>query len=71
MIRIHQRLKEEKLVSRMLLQVHDELVFELAPSEAKHVSDMVKVEMEHAADLSVPLVVDMGIGPNWLETKSH
>ncbi len=71
MIRIHLRLRQEKLQSRMLLQVHDELVFELAPAEGKAVSEMVKNEMEHAALLSVPLVVDLGVGPNWLETKSH
>jgi len=71
MIKIHERIKVEELKSQMLLQVHDELVFELAPGETEYVSQMVKHEMEHAADLSVPLVVDLGIGVNWLETKSH
>jgi DNA polymerase-1 len=53
----------------MLLQVHDELVFEVLPSELEEVSNLVKHEMEHAAQLSVPLVVDLGVGKNWLETK--
>jgi DNA polymerase-1 len=54
----------------MLLQVHDELVFEIPPSELDDASGLVKHEMEHAATLAVPLVVDLGSGQNWLETKS-
>ena len=53
----------------MLLQVHDELVFEAPASELDYVSSLVKQEMQEAAQLSVPLVVDLGIGSNWLETK--
>jgi len=53
----------------MLLQVHDELVFEVPGPELEQVSALVKFEMEHAADLSVPLVVDLGSGENWLATK--
>jgi len=53
----------------MLLQVHDELVFEAPPAELEVVSEMVRREMESAAQLSVPLVVDLGAGSNWLETK--
>jgi DNA polymerase-1 len=53
----------------MLLQVHDELVFEVFPEEMETVKVLVKHEMEHAAELSVPLVVDLGVGKNWLETK--
>jgi DNA polymerase-1 len=53
----------------MLLQVHDELVFEVPGPELEAVSDLVKAEMEGAARLSVPLVVDVGTGRNWLETK--
>ena len=55
--------------SKMLLQVHDELVFEVFPDELDQVKELVKYEMEHAAQLSVPLVVDLGVGNNWLETK--
>jgi DNA polymerase-1 len=55
--------------SRMLLQVHDELVFEAPPQEVEYISTLVQREMQEAAQLSVPLVVDLGIGSNWLETK--
>jgi len=53
----------------MLLQVHDELLFEIFPEEMETVRALVKHEMEHAAQLSVPLVVDLGAGKNWVETK--
>jgi DNA polymerase I len=69
MIRIHDRLLDERLSARMLLQVHDELVFELPEDELDIVTTLVKSEMEHAAVLSVPLIVDVGSGRNWLETK--
>jgi DNA polymerase I len=69
MIRIDDALRRRQLESKMLLQVHDELVFEVPPAELETVSEMVKHEMEHAAELSVPLVVDLGVGKNWLETK--
>ena len=69
MIRIHDTLHHDKLSAKMLLQVHDELVFEVPPEELNAVERMVRHEMEHAAELSVPLVVDMGKGVNWLEAK--
>jgi len=69
MIRIDDALKTRQLQSKMLLQVHDELVFEALPEELDQVQELVKYEMEHAAELSVPLVVDLGVGKNWLETK--
>jgi len=69
MIRIHERLLAERLSARMLLQVHDELVFEVPGPELDTVTALVRGEMEHAAELSVPLVVDVGSGRNWLETK--
>jgi DNA polymerase I len=69
MIRIDEALRRGHLESKMLLQVHDELVFEVTPVELDAVSGIVNHEMEHAADLSVPLVVDLGVGKNWLETK--
>jgi DNA polymerase I len=69
MIRIDDALRTRKLQSKMLLQVHDELVFEVHPDELDRVSKLVKHEMENAAELSVPLVVDLGVGKNWLETK--
>ncbi|HET9776653.1 MAG TPA: DNA polymerase I, partial [Gemmatimonadaceae bacterium] len=69
MIRIDDALRSEGLQSKMLLQVHDELVFEVPREELDAVQQLVKYQMEHAAQLSVPLVVDLGVGPNWLETK--
>ncbi len=70
MIRIHRRLRSERMQARMLLQVHDELVFELPPEEADQLRQLVIGEMEGAANLSVPLVVDVGIGANWVDTKA-
>ena len=69
MIRIDQLLRGSKYESMMLLQVHDELVFEVAAGELDEITGLVKREMEGAASLSVPLVVDIGTGKNWLETK--
>ena len=69
MIRIDRRLRTEAFESRMLLQVHDELVFEGPPGEVERLQAMVRQEMEGAAQLSVPLVVDIGTGANWVETK--
>jgi DNA polymerase-1 len=69
MIHIHERLLAERFSARMLLQVHDELVFEVPGPELDAVSAVVRAEMEGAATLSVPLVVDVGTGKNWLETK--
>jgi DNA polymerase-1 len=65
MIRIDARLAKEKLAARMTLQVHDELVFDVPEKEADAVSELVRHEMEHVIELSVPLVADVGIGPNW------
>jgi DNA polymerase-1 len=69
MIRIDAALRARALASRMLLQVHDELVFEVPEAELAALSELVVQEMEHAAELSVPLVVDTGTGDNWLTTK--
>jgi DNA polymerase-1 len=69
MIRIDRVIGERRLEARMLLQVHDELVFEVPPGELSAVSAMVKEEMEGAAKLSVPLLVDVGVGDNWVSAK--
>ncbi|MEP6571231.1 MAG: DNA polymerase I [Gemmatimonadota bacterium] len=69
MERIHTTLRESGLRSRMLLQVHDELVLEAPEAELLEVRDIVTMRMEHAATLKVPLVVDVGIGANWLDAK--
>ncbi len=69
MIRIHRALKDGALQSRMLLQVHDELVFEAPEAEIEILRGLVRTHMEQAAELRVPLVVDIGVGPNWLDAK--
>jgi DNA polymerase-1 len=51
----------------MLLQVHDELVFEVPPEEEARLSELVAVEMAGALDVSVPVVVDVGVGPTWAD----
>ena len=67
MINIFNRLKERKLKSKMIMQVHDELVFETPKSEIDAMKELVRSEMENAIELSVPIKVDIGIGNNWLE----
>ncbi|HEU4497163.1 MAG TPA: DNA polymerase I [Flavobacterium sp.] len=67
MINIHRRLISESWKSKMLLQVHDELVFDVHNSELENIKPMIKEEMENAFKLEVPLIVDLGIGQNWLE----
>ncbi len=69
MIRIDSALSAPGLRTKMILQVHDELVFEAPPEEIEVVTVTVQREMEQAAVLSVPLVVDIGVGDNWMETK--
>jgi DNA polymerase-1 len=69
MIRIHTAMGEQGLRSRMLLQVHDELVFEVPPEELEIMRTLVQEHMERVVDLRVPLVVDIGVGPNWLDAK--
>jgi DNA polymerase-1 len=69
MIRIDQALSEHHFAARMLLQVHDELVFEVPPEELESVTELVKREMENVATLRVPLVAEVGVGPNWRDAK--
>ena len=65
MIRMHERLADRRHQARMLLQVHDELVFEVDESELMPIARLVREVMESAAELTVPLVVDISSGPNW------
>jgi len=67
MVRIYHRLHEKKMKSRMILQVHDELVFDAPPEELNELKEIVVYEMENALPLKVPVVVETGIGKNWLE----
>jgi DNA polymerase I len=69
MIRIADRLRRESRAARMLLSVHDELVFEVPSAELVEVRELVVHEMEHAVELSVPLKVETGSGANWLDAK--
>jgi len=67
MINIHKKLVSENWKSKMLLQVHDELVFDVHNSELEKIKPMIKYEMENAIKLDVPLVVEMGTGKDWLQ----
>lgn len=67
MVRIANRMKAEKLRAEMILQVHDELNFNVPEDETDRLAQLVREEMEHVIPLSVPLKVDIGIGDNWLE----
>jgi DNA polymerase-1 len=67
MIRIDERLKSESVDAVMLLQIHDELLFEVKQNAVDHATAIIVGEMEHVVKLSVPLVVDVGVGKNWFE----
>ncbi len=65
MISIDRQLAERNLKTRMVLQVHDELLFEVPAGETAAVEALVRAEMEGVIQLSVPLVADLAFGPNW------
>ena len=67
MIKIHQELEEKKLQSKMILQVHDELVFDALNSELDVLRQLIEKAMKNALPLDVPLEVEMNTGNNWLE----
>ena len=67
MINIHKKLISENWKSKMLLQVHDELVFDVHNSELEKIQPMIKHEMENAFIMAVPLEVEIGVGNDWLE----
>ncbi|MEJ2636536.1 MAG: DNA polymerase I, partial [Calditrichia bacterium] len=67
MINIQRRLEKENLCTKMILQVHDELVFEVKAGELETLREMVRYEMEKAIPLDVPVKVDIGVGKNWLD----
>jgi len=69
MVNIDRRLREENYQAAMLLQVHDELVFEAPLDETHKLCAMVKHEMEGVRPLEVPLVADLGVGENWRDAK--
>jgi len=67
MINIDEAMEQEKFKSSMILQVHDELVFDVYKPELNQVTELVKFHMENAVQIGVPLTVEMDIGSNWLE----
>lgn len=67
MIKIQKELEKEKLQTKMLLQVHDELIFEAPIEELEIAQNIIKMEMENAVETQVPLLVEVGVGNNWLE----
>jgi DNA polymerase I len=69
MIRIDEEIRKSGLKSRMTLQVHDELVFEVPESEVDRMKTLVRHHMEEAHTLGVPLLVEIGVGPNWRDLE--
>jgi DNA polymerase-1 len=69
MIALDREIAERKLRSKMTLQVHDELLFDVVPEEAEELRALVKHEMEHVAEFSIPIVADVGLGLNWRDIK--
>ena len=69
LIKVDKALKEAKLNSKMVLQIHDELIFKVDKNEKEQLYQLVKDIMTHALDLSVPLEVDGGFGESWYEAK--
>ena len=67
MIKIDEKLEEQNLKTKMLLQVHDELLFESPLEEVEIAKTLIKTEMESAFETKVPLLVEVGVGNNWLE----
>jgi len=69
MISLDRKLAERKLKTRMVLQVHDELLFEVPHGETAEVAALVQADMEGVVKLKVPLVADVGVGANWRDLK--
>jgi DNA polymerase-1 len=69
MIALDRIMTERKYHSKMTLQVHDELLFDVVPEEAQEMQQLVKHEMENVAQFSIPIVADVGLGGNWRDIK--
>jgi DNA polymerase-1 len=69
MVRVFNRLKEQDLKAKLILQIHDELIIDCPKSEQTQAEEILKFEMENAAELSVPLVADLKSAENWYDAK--
>lgn len=69
MVRVNVKLKEKNMKSRLILQIHDELLIEAWMEELDEVKEILKTEMMHAADLEIPLEIDINTGSSWYEAK--
>ena len=69
MIQLHSALRQTGLAAKILLQVHDELVLEVDPKDLEETKLLVQKTMENAVKLTVPLIVETGVGVNWMEAK--
>jgi DNA polymerase-1 len=69
MVRVDERLKRENMQSRLILQVHDELIVEAPEAESEKAAEILQEEMENAVQLSVPLTADAAIGKTWYDAK--
>lgn len=69
MLKVDAALRRENLKTQMLMQIHDELLFEVPEAEVEKASEIIKREMENAATLDVPMIVEIGVGDNWKDTK--
>jgi DNA polymerase-1 len=69
MIAIDREMRARKMRSQMTLQVHDELLFDVVPEEADELRTLVQHEMEHVATFRIPIVAEVGLGPNWRDIK--
>jgi DNA polymerase-1 len=69
MVNIFKRMKQENFSSKMILQIHDELIFDIKKEEQEKMISLVTTEMQNAMKLNVPILADYGVGENWLDTK--
>ena len=69
MISVSKAIAKEGLETKMIMQIHDELLFEAPKNEVERASEIIKREMEKAATLDVPIVVEVGVGDNWMSAK--
>ena len=69
MVKVYRRLKAEKMASKLIMQVHDELILECPQAELSRAKALLKEEMEHAVALSVAMSVEVSSGKTWLEAK--